>query len=74
MVNVCTRCFALQHCEFNITMSSVLLQEAEKAKAFLHGKKALGKKIIVDWAKQDQGASKKNVSIIMQFYAVRYVL
>jgi len=39
----------------------LLSQEAERAKENLNGKKALGKKIIVDWAKQDQGAL-KNVS------------
>ena len=38
------------------------MQEAEKAKAVLDGKIALGKKIIVDWARQDQGA-KKGVSV-----------
>ena len=37
-------------------------QEAETAKAGLDGKKALGRKLIVDWAKVDQGPSKKNVS------------
>lgn len=40
------------------------LQEAERAKGALHGKKALGKRIIVDWARQDQGAAKKNVSSV----------
>lgn len=35
-------------------------EEAEKAKGALDGKKALGKRIIVDWARQDQGAAKKN--------------
>lgn len=35
-------------------------EEAERAKTALDGKKALGKRIIVDWARQDQGAAKKN--------------
>lgn len=38
----------------------VFLKEAEKAKAALDGKKALGKKIVVDWARFDP-ASKTNV-------------
>lgn len=37
-----------------------ILKEAEKAKAALDGKRALGKKIVVDWARFDP-ASKKNV-------------
>jgi RNA recognition motif-containing protein len=36
-------------------------EEAEKAKAALDGKKALGKKIVVDWARIDP-ATKKNAS------------
>ena len=39
------------------------LQEAEKAKAALDKKKVLGKKIVVDWARTDLGAVKKNVSV-----------
>jgi len=38
-------------------------EEAEKAKAVLDGKIALGKKIIVDWARQDQGAKKSGNSV-----------
>ena len=38
-----------------------MFQEAEKAKGALDGKLALGKKVVVDWARQDQGA-KKSVS------------
>ena len=38
-----------------------VLKEAEKAKAALDGKKALGKKIVVDWARIDP-ATKKNAS------------
>jgi RNA recognition motif-containing protein len=33
-------------------------QEAEQAKANLHGKKALGQKLVVDWAKPDAAPSK----------------
>ena len=47
-----------------------LSQEAERAKENLNGKKALGKKIIVDWAKQDQGAM-KNVSGVTECEWVR---
>ena len=45
-----------------VPVAILWLQEAEKAKDNLDGKKALGKKIIVDWAKQDQGAA-RNVSV-----------
>ncbi len=37
-------------------------QEAERAKVGLDGKKALGRKIIVDWARTDYGLAKKTVS------------
>ena len=40
-------------------------QEAENAKTGLDGKRALGKKIIADWARVDHGAIKKNVSIVL---------
>ena len=44
-----------------ITVFFPQYQEAERAKSALDGKKALGKKIVVDWARYDP-ASKKNVS------------
>lgn len=40
----------------------VYLKEAEKAKAALDGKRALGKKIVVDWARFDP-ATKTNVRL-----------
>ena len=42
----------------------VFAQEAEKAKSALDGKRALGKKIVVDWARLDP-ATKKNVKRII---------
>ena len=49
-------------CEIVYMCANVSLKEAEKAKAALDGKKALGKKIVVDWARFDP-ASKKNVRL-----------
>ena len=43
---------------------SSLTQEAEQAKANLHGKKALGQKLVVDWAKPDAAPSKTVSTII----------
>lgn len=34
------------------------LQEAEKAKAVLHHKKALGQRLVVDWARPDCAMAK----------------
>ena len=45
-------------------------QEAEKAKAALDKKKVLGKRIVVDWAKTDLGAVKKNVSSVLSVEVV----
>lgn len=44
----------------SLHVEHVYLKEAEKAKAALDGKKALGKKIVVDWARFDP-ATKTNV-------------
>ena len=44
-------------------MYSLVVQEAERAKAALDKKKVLGKRIVVDWARTDLGAIKKNVSV-----------
>ena len=50
---------------------SILLQEAERAKAALDKKKVLGKKIVVDWARTDLGAAKKNVSYFFFLLSMR---
>lgn len=43
-----------------VQLEHVYLKEAEKAKVALDGKRALGKKIVVDWARFDP-AIKTNV-------------
>ena len=43
------------------TESTLFIQEAQNAKKALRGKKALGQKLVVDWAKPDVVPS-KNVS------------
>ena len=40
----------------------VLMQQAERAKAALNGKKALRRRVAVEWARPDEGA-KKGVSV-----------